>query len=115
MVTKKASPAVRAKIRGRSTTKHKAGHGSSGKPPARRRQRESARHLTRIGNSYAAIIPRPILALLGIDEDTDLDYRTDGRSLTIVPRRVAEAGDAYLDAAREVMDRHHRALLELAK
>jgi pSer/pThr/pTyr-binding forkhead associated (FHA) protein len=43
------------------------------------------RHLTRLGDQYAIVIDRAILELLGIDESTALDVRTDGIGFQIVP------------------------------
>ncbi len=41
--------------------------------------------LTPIGNSLGLIIDRPILNLLNIDRDTELEIKTDGQTLTIRP------------------------------
>lgn len=43
------------------------------------------KRLTAIGNSLGLIIERPILDLLNIDRETDLDIRTDGEALIIRP------------------------------
>jgi hypothetical protein len=40
--------------------------------------------LSAIGNSLGFIIERPILELLKIDQDTPLEVRTDGESLSQV-------------------------------
>lgn len=55
------------------------------------------KNLVKHGNSYALVIDRPVMDLLGITPDTPLEVTTtDGRSLTIAPAfdratRVAEA------------------------
>lgn len=41
--------------------------------------------LTKYGNSQALIIDKPILALIGIDKNSQLKITTDGRSLIITP------------------------------
>lgn len=41
--------------------------------------------LVRHGNSRALIIDKPILELLGANEDSEFTITTDGRSLTITP------------------------------
>ena len=41
--------------------------------------------LARHGNSRAILIEKPILDLLGIDEDTELIMHTDGTSLIFTP------------------------------
>jgi len=43
--------------------------------------------LTPIGNSLGLIIDRPILNLLDIDRDTELEITTDGKILVIQPVR----------------------------
>ena len=70
--------------------------------------------LTAIGNSLGIVIEKPILELLDIDRDTELDMKTDGDRLVLVPirkgkkQRVKEAMDA-------VMARHDETLRKLAK
>jgi antitoxin component of MazEF toxin-antitoxin module len=39
--------------------------------------------LVRHGNSYALIIDRPVMDLLGIDPESPLQVTTDGRSLVV--------------------------------
>ena len=43
------------------------------------------KRLQAIGNSAGIIIDRPILDLLGITQETDLELKTDGRRLIITP------------------------------
>ena len=70
--------------------------------------------LTAIGNSLGIVIEKPILELLDIDRDTELDMKTDGDRLVLVPirkgkrERVKEAMDA-------VMARHGETFRKLAK
>jgi len=75
--------------------------------------------LTPIGNSLGLIIDRPILGLLDIDRDTELEITTDGETLMIQPVRegavsretetvtddrepvsVKETGKSFLDELR---------------
>jgi antitoxin MazE len=59
--------------------------------------------LMAIGNSLGIIIDKPILELLDIDRDTELEIRTDGEALIIRParaakrRRVAKSADRMLE------------------
>jgi len=46
------------------------------------------KRLTSIGNSLGLIIDRPILDLLDIDRDTELEIKTDGKQLIIRPARA---------------------------
>ena len=57
------------------------------------------KRLTRHGNSLALIIDRPILDLLGIDREDELEISTDGRVLTLTPVRKADEPDAGPDTA----------------
>ena len=44
------------------------------------------KRLTKYGNSFALVIDRPVLSLLGIDVDTPLEITTpDGKKLEITP------------------------------
>jgi antitoxin component of MazEF toxin-antitoxin module len=43
------------------------------------------RHLVAIGNSLGIIIEKPILDLLGMDRDTELEVSTDGQRLILAP------------------------------
>jgi antitoxin component of MazEF toxin-antitoxin module len=44
-----------------------------------------SKRLQAIGNSKGLIIEQPLLDLLGITPETDLDIKTDGKSLIITP------------------------------
>jgi antitoxin component of MazEF toxin-antitoxin module len=46
--------------------------------------------LTRHGNSLALVIDRPILDLLKIDSETQLDISTDGHRLIVAPAEQPE-------------------------
>ena len=70
--------------------------------------------LTAIGNSLGIVIEKPILELLDIDRETEIEMTTDGNLLILEPvrkgrrRKVAEA-------ARRVMDAHDETFRKLAK
>jgi antitoxin component of MazEF toxin-antitoxin module len=70
--------------------------------------------LSAIGNSLGIIIEKPILDLLDIDRDTDLDMRTDGNRLIIEPVR-RNRRQRIAAAARRVMDAHEETFQKLAK
>ncbi len=42
--------------------------------------------LTKHGNSLALVIEKPILELLKIDADTELEVSTDGKNLVVKPK-----------------------------
>ena len=54
--------------------------------------------LSKHGNSLALVIDRPILDLLGIDEDTPLEVSTDGQSLVISRARSNEEQQRFEQA-----------------
>ncbi len=43
--------------------------------------------LSKFGNSKALVIDKPILELINIGEETELEISTDGKSLIITPVR----------------------------
>lgn len=65
--------------------------------------------LTDLGNDLALIIDRPILELLGIDKDTELDIKTDGVGLLIIPvnkihkKRVSNATERIMDSSKKTL------------
>lgn len=69
--------------------------------------------LTAIGNSLGVVIEKPILELLGIGRDTELEMRTDGRLLILEP--VPQRKKRVADAAKRVMDAHDGTFRKLAK
>ncbi len=62
--------------------------------------------LTRHGNSLALVIDRPILDLLKIDTDTQLDISTDGRRLIVAPAEQSQRRRKF-DAAQEAAHRRY--------
>ena len=70
--------------------------------------------LTAIGNSYGLIIERPILELLRIDKETQLEVSTDGEALIIRPTRRDHTARTTASAER-MMDSHDETLKKLAK
>ena len=55
------------------------------------------KRLTRHGNSLALIIEKPILDLLGISSETELEMATDGRNLVISPVANPEQREQRVD------------------
>jgi antitoxin component of MazEF toxin-antitoxin module len=72
------------------------------------------KRLTAVGNSLGLIIERPILDLLGINRDTDLDMQTDGNGLIIRPIRDARSRKLKA-ASKEVMKAHDETFSKLSK
>lgn len=72
------------------------------------------KRLIQIGNSLGLVIEKPILDLLIIDRETEIEVRTDGIGLIIRP--IEKGRSARLQkAAKRVMDSHDEAFRKLAK
>ena len=69
--------------------------------------------LSAIGNSLGLVIEKPILELLEIDRETELEMTTDGRRLIVEPVRARR--ERVLSSARTVMDAHRETFRKLAK
>jgi antitoxin MazE len=69
--------------------------------------------LSSIGNSLGLVIEKPILELLDIDKDTELEMTTDGARLIIEPIRLRKR--RLLASAKKAMDAHDATLRKLAK
>jgi antitoxin MazE len=72
------------------------------------------KRLSAIGNSLGLVIEKPILELLHIDRDTELDMSTDGQRLIITPVQQQRRAKV-LAAAKRVMDAHDKTFRKLAK
>jgi antitoxin MazE len=74
------------------------------------------KRLTRVGNSQALMIDKPILDLLGITLDTELEITTDGRGLHVYPKDAATERRSRVKAAADhVMTKHKKTFEKLAK
>jgi antitoxin component of MazEF toxin-antitoxin module len=71
--------------------------------------------LSKHGNSLALIIDRPILDLLGIDEDTPLSISTDGEALVVSPVRDEKRRKRFEKALESSNKRFGKALKRLAE
>jgi antitoxin MazE len=69
--------------------------------------------LSAIGNSLGVVIEKPILELLDIDRETELDMTTDGQRLIIEP--IGRRRKRALDSANKVMDAHEETFRKLAR
>ena len=74
------------------------------------------KRLRAIGNSAGIIIDKPILELLKITPDTELDLSTDGERLIITPIRAPAARKAAIARAQSrVLRGHDETFRKLAK
>ena len=69
--------------------------------------------LSAVGNSLGLVIEKPILELLSIDRDTELEMTTDGDRLIIEPIRTGKKGLRV--SAEKVMKKHDDTFRKLAK
>ena len=74
------------------------------------------KRLQTLGNSSGIIIDKPILELLKITSDTELDVTTDGERLIITPIRLAEQHKGKFAAAQKrTLAAHEETFRKLAK
>jgi len=72
--------------------------------------------LVRHGNSRALVIEKPILELLNIDEDTEIEIITDGDALIMRPVRPGTIRRAAFEmAAEDAVTRYGSVFERLAK
>lgn len=75
-----------------------------------------AKRLQIIGNSAGIIIDKPILELLKITPETELELRTDGESVIITPVRKAQTRAERLARVQsKVVQKHAGTFRKLAK
>jgi antitoxin component of MazEF toxin-antitoxin module len=68
--------------------------------------------LVRHGNSRALVIEKPILELLNIDEDTEIEVITDGDALIMRPVRPGTIRRAAFEMALEEANRDWASALQ---
>jgi len=77
------------------------------------REGDMRKKLSTIGNSLGVVIEKPILELLDIDRETELEMTTDGQRLFIEP--IRQRRKRLLASAKKVMDAHDQTFRKLAK
>jgi antitoxin MazE len=70
--------------------------------------------LSAIGNSLGLVIEKPILELLKIDSETELDITTDGTRLIIEPVR-SHRRKRLEESKRRVLKAHEKTFRRLAE
>ncbi len=68
--------------------------------------------LSAVGNSFGIVIEKPILELLKIDRETELEMTTDGSRLIIEPINRSKS---IRTAAEKIMKKHDSTFKKLAK
>lgn len=69
--------------------------------------------LTPLGDGQGVIIEQPLLDLLGIDQDTPLEVKTDGQVLIVRPARESRR-ERLRSATQRLMEHHAETLRKLA-
>lgn len=69
--------------------------------------------LSPIGNSLGLILDKPLLEMLRIERDTELELFTDGNQLVLRPVRPDPR--TFDEIAEDIMARHAQMFEELAK
>jgi len=74
------------------------------------------KRLMRVGNSQAIMIDKPVMDLLGITMETELEITTDGRALRIVPKGDADDHRRRVKSViNHVLTKHKKTFEKLAK
>lgn len=77
------------------------------------------KHLSAVGNSLGLVIEKPILDLLNITKETELEVATDGQRIIVEPvRSKAERDDhqrRIATSTKKVLARHRELFAKLAK
>lgn len=75
---------------------------------------EMKKKLSVVGNSLGLLIEKPILELLNIDRNTELEMTTDGNRLIVEPVRKGHK-KRVSESAEKVMKTHDDTFRKLAK
>ncbi|MGQ0540835.1 MAG: AbrB/MazE/SpoVT family DNA-binding domain-containing protein [Blastocatellia bacterium] len=73
------------------------------------------KNLTVIGNSLGLIIEKPILDILGITRETELEMKTDGHRLVIEPVDITERKERVRSITRKIIKSHEKTFRKLAE
>lgn len=73
------------------------------------------RKLSKHGNSWAFVIEKPIIELLGFTPETEFEVRTNGVSLFLIPVDAKERSEKFKEAADFLFSNYDEALSKLAE
>lgn len=71
--------------------------------------------LVKHGNSSALIIDKPIIEMLHIDENTNLELSTDGINIIISPVSGLSRTNMLRNSLERINEKHSKTLKKLAK
>ncbi|MFT3745102.1 MAG: AbrB/MazE/SpoVT family DNA-binding domain-containing protein [Pyrinomonadaceae bacterium] len=73
------------------------------------------KNLTAIGNSLGVIIEKPILDILGVSRDTELEVTTDGKRLIIEPVAEPSRESRIRELTKGIISSHEKTFRKLAE
>ncbi len=73
------------------------------------------KRLTKVGNSHALVIEKPLLEALGIEPDTPVQVTVSGNSLIVTPVTVGVGRKALTASLRKLRPRYGKMLKKLAE
>ena len=73
------------------------------------------KNLVKHGNSWAIIIDRPILDLLKINPESEIELTTDGQSIRIAPATPLSTKSKVRAASAKVNAKHLKAFRKIAE
>lgn len=73
------------------------------------------KNLSVIGNSLGLIIEKPILDILGITRETELEVTTDGRRLLIEPASPEDQTERVRSISKKLIKTHEKTFRKLAE
>ena len=62
--------------------------------------------LTRTGNSIAIVLDKPLLEVLGLDENAEVEVSTNGQVIVITPKRSSARDRKFRKAADKVNQKY---------
>lgn len=62
--------------------------------------------LTRIGNSIALVLDKPLLEELGLDENAEVEVSTNGQIIVITPKRSSARERKFRKAADKINSKY---------
>lgn len=71
--------------------------------------------LTKLGNSHALVIEKPLMEALGIQPDTPLQVTVSGNSLIVTPASVGVGREVVAESIRKLRPRYQKMLKKLAE
>jgi antitoxin MazE len=71
--------------------------------------------LTRTGNSVALVLDKPIMELLGVDENSEVEVSTNGDVLVMTPVRDAMRDEQFRKSADKIHSKYAGLFRRLAK